>query len=668
MARDDGITVPTIDNPDIAWSCNLLGLPATAFSGVDGTDPRLQVIRSMDTLDVEACPGSGKTTLLVAKLAILGRKWTGARCGLCVLSHTNVARREIETRLGNTAPGRSLLGFPHFIGTIHGFVNEFLALPWLRAQGYPIEMIDDEVSLNRRWHKLSFSTRRALETNRNTEQRLRFVTADFDLGGVKWGRGKLGTDTDTYRAMRSACMNSAQEGYFCHDEMFVWASDLIDKFPEMTTWMRTRFPFLFIDEFQDTSEPQSRLLYRIFLEGDNPVVRQRLGDANQAIYQFAGQTKGALTDGFPSAEVRIDLPNSFRFAQSIADLTNPLAVEPQHLRGLRILDIDRPHAIFLFDDASVAHVLSCYATYLLDIFSEDELGRGVFTAVGAVHRPGADDRLPRSVGNYWTAYDYEIGVSEPHPKTLVQHVFAGRRLAQITGETHSAVEQVAVGLFRLLRLANPGLSLNNRRRRHRYFLELLDEHPEAKTIYLDFIRFLCVEREPLTEVKWEEKWRRSITKILQTITGDLEYSGVVDEFLTWRDADGPAKVEAEHCRSDNIFRFPVANPAISIRVGSIHSVKGETHMATLVMDTFYRTHHLKTLKAWITGKNVGGVGESESTQSRLRLHYVAMSRPSHLLCLAMREDSLTKADIIAATERGWRLGRATAAGTEWILA
>ena len=123
MGNDAGIDAPAIEDLDIPWVCELLGLPATAFSGADGTDPRLPVLRSMDTLDIEACPGSGKTTLLVAKLAILARKWTQSRRGLCVLSHTNVARREIETSLGNTAAGQRLLSYPHFIGTIHGFVT-----------------------------------------------------------------------------------------------------------------------------------------------------------------------------------------------------------------------------------------------------------------------------------------------------------------------------------------------------------------------------------------------------------------------------------------------------------------------------------------------------------------------------------------------------------------
>jgi len=65
---------PAITDEDITWVCGVLNLPPTAFSGADGKDPRYTVLRSTETIDVEACPGSGKTTLLVAKLAILARK------------------------------------------------------------------------------------------------------------------------------------------------------------------------------------------------------------------------------------------------------------------------------------------------------------------------------------------------------------------------------------------------------------------------------------------------------------------------------------------------------------------------------------------------------------------------------------------------------------------
>ena len=116
---------PPIENEDVQWACQVLGLPPTAFTGADGSDPRAAVLLTNESLDIEACPGSGKTTLLVAKLAILARKWKSRRSGICVLSHTNAARHEIERCLGETPEGMTLLSYPHFVGTIHGFVNEF---------------------------------------------------------------------------------------------------------------------------------------------------------------------------------------------------------------------------------------------------------------------------------------------------------------------------------------------------------------------------------------------------------------------------------------------------------------------------------------------------------------------------------------------------------------
>ena len=44
-----------------------------------------------------------------------------------------------------TAVGARLLAYPHFIGTIHGFVDRFLALPALRSLGLTVDVIDDDI-------------------------------------------------------------------------------------------------------------------------------------------------------------------------------------------------------------------------------------------------------------------------------------------------------------------------------------------------------------------------------------------------------------------------------------------------------------------------------------------------------------------------------------------
>ena len=139
-----------------------------------------------------------------------------------------------------------------------------------------------------------------------------------------------------------------------------------------------------------------------------------------------------------------------------------------------------------------------------------------------------------------------------------------------------------------------------------------------------------------------------------------------EEFLAWSGPDGEEEQAAERTCPDNFYRYPLEDPQVSIRLGSIHAVKGETHTATLVLDTFHRAHHLKTLKPWLLGNKSGGNAEGDPVQRRLKLHYVGMTRPARLLCLAMRNDALNEAEIAKLRERGWRVGRVSDAGAAWV--
>ena len=662
------IELPEVSDQDVQWACNVLGLPETAFSGPDGADPRLAVLRANTTLDVEACPGSGKTTLLVAKLAILARHWNTEERGICVLSHTNAARREIEKKLGATSEGQRLLSYPHYVGTIHGFVNEYLALPWLRSKGITIEAVDDEICLAWRWRKLPFATRRALENRQGSVYRLRYQNSNFDLGDIPWGRGgALGKASATYQNIQGVCRESYEIGLFCHDEMFVWASDLLDQHPQVTRHLRHRFPLLLIDEVQDNSEAQSQLLQRVFMAGNHAVLRQRFGDQNQAIYNYQSQD-GAATDRFPIEDIKRTLPNSYRFGNSVATLADPLGVSPQGLVGQGGVgrsgepELVGRHAIFLLDDDSAERVIDEYVTYLRQEFGAAELSSGDFTAVGAVHRAHRKGNLPFSVKHFWPEYDPEISGAEPTPNTLLQYLAAGHRLADLSGETCDLVEKLAEGVLRLARLLTPETTIGKRRRNHRHVMELLEGNAETLETYLYLVRTLAVSRILPTQFRWEAVYRDLFEAVARWLSASDAPNAAVSEFLAWHEI---GNVNAAKVKRNNVFMDATQEPAIKVRVGSIHSVKGETHTATLVLDTFYYKHHLKELKPWLLGQTKGGNGRSDRIKRRLTLHYVAMTRAARLLCLAMRADAFDEAEIDMLRGNGWRVARVTQAGIEW---
>lgn len=658
----------------------MLGLSSTAFHGDGGSDPRVAVLLSNETLDVEACPGSGKTTLLVAKLAILARKWKSRRSGICVLSHTNAARREIERSLGRTAAGATLLSYPHYIGTIHGFVNEFLAIPWLRSLGYPITVIDDALCEQHRRRLLSFHQYGALRTtvtNREQHPSVNFVgswhVASPDFLVLKENGDQVFMDPNR-PAARQLCRLARQcteDGYYRYEELFMWAEDLLDKHPEAVETIRQRFPLLFIDEVQDNSEPQSRLLQRIFVAGEDPVIRQRYGDSNQAIYAHS-RASGAESDSFPIDEIRRDIPNSHRFGQQIADLANPLGLRPHDLQGLGPpahtiqSDTDGSHAVILFNDESMAYVLDCYASYLCELFSEGELAAGLFTAVGGVHRPGDDTNAPRFIAHYWPEYDHELSYAEPRPRTFYQYIAAGWKAAGTGGDVHSVVERIAEGIYRAVQIADPTAKRTQPMRRHRLILESLEGMADLKDRYLALVMRIIDDETDIESEEWQETWVPVIIQLAELLAGVNINPGHLDGFLVWPDEELDVEVARKVRRKDNFYRFPADNPVVDIRVGSIHSVKGETHTATLVLDTFYRGHHLATLKPWLVGANSGGAGEGVILASRLKQHYVAFTRPTHLLAIAMRDD-LSAEEIEALKGRNWRVGRAQQSGSiAWL--
>lgn len=673
---------PQITDEDIAWVCDVIKLPKTAFSGPDGNDPRLEVLKSTATLDIEACPGSGKTTLLVAKLAILAHKWTEARRGVCVLSHTNAARREIEKRLGNTAAGQRLLAYPHFVGTIHGFANEFLAMPWLRSLGYPIRVIDNHHCEQHRRQLLTFAQFTALASYVNQKEtsdpngklnivaKWRAVSSAFEV--LKENDEPEFKDS-TVPASKQLCAlarKCAGDGYYRFDEMFMWGRDLLGNIPGVRDAIRQRFPMLFIDEVQDNDEDQSTLLFKFFMDGDRPVIRQRYGDSNQAIYRRPGDV-GATTDLFPDASIRKDIPNSHRFGQEIANFAKPLGVAPQNLIGcgpqdsVDTSDTSGKHAVFLFADQTIQRVIATYAEYLCEVFSKQELYDGDFTVIAGVHRPGEDDKLPRFLGQYWPAYDPELTGSEPKPKTLYQYVMAGRARAEQSGEAHHVVERLTEGIFRFIRLSSSTADLGNRKRKHRHILELLADNPEARANYLDLVTCLAADRLIPRLDEWNNRWSPTIIGIARAACGlqiDTARSG---DFLEWPLLAESGEGVNPH-QHDNVFCHPPESPKVQIRVGSIHSVKGETHTATLVLETFYVKHQLATLKPWLLGKRSGKGKEGPQNQSRLKQHYVAMTRPTHLLCLAMREDAFTGEEITELKNQRWRVARVSDAAAVWL--
>jgi hypothetical protein len=677
-----------VTDEDIRRVSKLMGLPVDAFYGQDGTDPRQNALKRMDSIDVAACPGSGKTTLLVAKLAILAEKWRYRTRGICVLSHTNAARHEIEKHLGNTAAGRQLLNYPHYIGTIHGFVNEFLALPLLRSRGYSNTRFDTDIS-GRKLLRLSGGGKNLpgylYNKIKNEEHRkAAFCNAHYigDNLDIRLNAGnidlKLQRDSksDAFKQIEEWKCAILRDGYTSYEDTFAFGHLTVKKYPALIKTICDRFPLLFIDEAQDNSKEQSAILSRIFMEGDNAVVRQRFGDSNQAIFDFQGAEE-ATTDMFPGAS-KMELPNSYRFGQTIADMADPLGLQPYGLQGFgpkKPLELgpEGQHTIFLFDERSATKVLEAYGMQLLETFSDMELHEDWFTAtaVGQVHRPSDEEKdhmFPHHIGHYWPDYDPELTKHDPTPQTFIQYIFARQGKSELQHETHAMVEKIAEGFLRLSDLKVGGKALARRKHHHRHILVLLENSPDIREQYQNLVVQFAVKHESPTKETWEGYWVGVVRSIAEVIAGS-PLSEEADDFLMWNDKPvTPAAPTDANKSRNNIFRYRKNGREVSIKTGSIHSVKGQTHTATLVLETFWYDHNLELILPWLTQKKQGlKKTDGVRQEARLKLHYVAMTRPTHLLCLAMKQGGLNDEDMGVIQTLGWRLLQVQPDGSTVLL-
>ena len=145
----------------------------------------------------------------------------------------------------------------------------------------------------------------------------------------------------------------------------------------------------------------------------------------------------------------------------------------------------------------------------------------------------------------------------------------------------------------------------------------------------------------------QELWETQCFKLL-SLLGISGEGGQVKEYLVYSESnDGDSAVA--QAGTANIYRSASGR---EIEVGTIHSVKGETHDATLVLETKNRQYDLETLSGRLAFTESGAISGTQKMKFARQL-YVAASRPRRLLCMAAHQDRI-QPDVRTQLERqGW---------------
>ncbi len=632
---------------------------------------RQKILKSMKSIDVQACPGSGKTTLIAAKLILLARKWPLQHQGICVISHTNVAKNEIINRLKNSKiiEARRLIDYPHFIGTIQDFIDRFLALPFVRQNYCFTKFLDSEegkMQVRDSGKDINDICKSLYNTcnKANDEEIKNFLGSIFWLNAYKhvgfyknFGvlkKYKNDPNRKLYPKLASLKNAIIEKGYFQYRDMYSYAEQLILENASISVFLQKRFPMIFIDEMQDTQKFQDELLQKIFPLDNTNILVQRFGDPDQAIFNNINGEEANISYN-SKIEMDFVINQSHRFDDSIANKARGLSYNSIQLKTELSEDsiINRKcshsrdgnfkHTVFIYDNSTIGQVIEEYAELVSEQFSEKYKKSQDFIVkvVGAVGK-NIEKEDDLKIVSYWSGFDKNKSKNSFKADSLVECVHRCRNLPSSDWATgYKLINECVIKMLSKANIKDGNNRLFN--------FSTFKEDLKKKVMWEKYRKFLFWALERNNNIQISQRiWGHVEDFFKKWIRQDSIPEGL--KYISYTEAESGVKANWQKSKltklSGNVLKHEAG---FNIEFSTIHGVKGETHDATLVLET---KNYYPDLSVMIpTPKKPNAI----LSKKFMRQLYVAMSRPKHLLCLAIHKDRVDENAKKLLKENGWNI-------------
>jgi hypothetical protein len=625
-----------ITNNDISWAERILLLPGEHFD-----EEQKAVIRCFETKDILACPGSGKTTALLAKLLILSQQMPlENNKGICVLTHTNVAINEIKSRAYFAS--QKLFNYPNHFGTIQSFVDKYLAIPAYinRFNRRPL-FINNEIYFDKMERSRKYLDRKTnafcyKSGQKNYPYSLKFENFALDNNGICQKLNLDSNDTTQkliYDKLLGLKNQILLDGILSYDDAYFLAAEYIKKYPNLRNLVSKRFVYVFIDEMQDSSTTQSELFNNIFNEN---VVIQKIGDLNQSIFDYDADLECGWT---VNNNRTMFITGSKRFSSSIASKVENLCVCRQPITGVGRQNEITP-VIIVYDDNTILQVLNKFGEIIIRNNLHQHENR-IFKAVGWRGKP--HDREKRTISSYWGGYSKETKVKRTEFNNLKSYLTTQPDSFISSEGVNFYKKRLVEAFLKCLRIAK--ITDNERaftdKKLHRYILE------NDPNFYKDFRVRLA---KWCLQIHKQEDVFEEIKNYLTNEFRDLFNYRVNGELTNFINSSNLETDNERIFQNNNIYKYSSKATEIEIEVSTIHGVKGETHTATCYLETFFHGYDIKRIMNYMKGQCT--VPTQKWIIKNLKMAFVGMSRPSHLLCVAVHSDSISTQEE-ALRRSGW---------------
>jgi hypothetical protein len=409
--------------------------------------------------------------------------------------------------------------------------------------------------------------------------------------------------------------------------------------------LNERFKLILVDEMQDMNKTQQELLDKLFYnESRDKTVFQRLGDKNQAIYD--GLTEYARGNNWVTREEQINLSKSYRLSESNAKVVDKFkSIDDKHQMIGGNCSRLKPHLI-IYAKSSIQNVLNEFAQLIIKYQNEALIQNDdtcIFKAIAwSTEWKNENDKNNADKIRLWD-YFHEYNRYRTKPKIHYSRLIDYLKYYEKTDNTFLGIRKnILESLIEVIRLEGKrelngkSLSVNN-------FIEFIKYYDEQNKTneYLEFQRNIYNLSRLILEKEFDVIYKvlvEYISHILKILELSVNRS---KEFLEY-DKKEVTKATKDVVENNNIYDFK----GIKIYLDSVHAVKGQTHTATLYLESFYD----KKYDTMRMGNQLMGnyfyneklsnmsISEKSYTEYSAKMMYVGLSRPTHLLCIAMRGD------------------------------
>jgi len=281
-----------------------------------------------------AGPGTGKTLTLSRRIARLIEQRGVDPASILAITFTNKASEEMRKRIMSAlktdimAPGITIATFHAFGMTL---LREY-AHVCERSSGFALFGDEEKAYI------LSSFLGAKQKDLRSLSERISLAKSRMQISkGPEGGEFK-----DLYDAYEEALK---PKDAFDIDDLIVYPVRLLRDYSEIGETVRTRYPWICIDEYQDINEAQYRLIRLLAPDCDSNLFA--IGDPDQAIYGFRGADHtfiGRFKEDYPTAAIR-ELRISYRCSQTILDAS--AQVIGPHRRADMLEGLDQGTAVHI---------------------------------------------------------------------------------------------------------------------------------------------------------------------------------------------------------------------------------------------------------------------------------------------------------------------------------